>query len=356
MRQRLPLLRPVLVLGVSLIVTALCLLIFVRIDRVVVAHGHLAGGTAAVYAPWGGRIERVFVTPGDHVKAGGPLLCMESDPLQAEETRVEARIENLTGRIETLKADKARLVTEIHPAEVIQTARDLERARLELNSAEVKYNLTKKLWDMGLTTKLELQDAELSLDLAKVALKDAEEAPALLETRHGATIEQIEAEIRNLTGQIAEEGATLNETKRMLSLDTLTAGADGVVLGEELFELEGRTVTMGDELLRVSTGVSDRFEGTIFDSGRASSRPGYEVKIRLDGYPWMIHGTLPGRLDFVADRRDETGGFPVKVSFDPTDAPGPLFDGMKGQARIVVEEKVSLGRLLLEKLVGKKEP
>ena len=178
----------------------------------------------------------------------------------------------------------------------------------------------------------------------------------ILETRHEARIEQIDAEIRNLTGQITEEGATLSETKRMLALDTLTAAGGGIVIGEELLELEGQTVSVGDELLRVSTGVSDRFEGTIFDSGRASSRPGLKVKIRLDGYPWMLHGTLDGQLDFVADRRDETGGFPIKVSFDPSAAPGQLYDGMKGQARIIVEEKVSLGRLLVEKLVGKKEP
>ena len=141
----------------------------------------------------------------------------------------------------------------------------------------------------------------------------------------------------------------------MLALDTISAEADGVVLGTALFELEGRTVRCGDELFRLSTGAAERFEGLIFDTGRAAARPGFRVKIRLEGYPWLIHGTLAGRLDFVDDCRSAEGGFPVKVSFDPMSAPGPLFDGMKGQARIIVDEKVSLGRLLIEKIAGTKK-
>ena len=356
MHRRLPMFRPILILGVSLVVAAACLLLFVRIDRIVVARGVLAGGTVAVYAPWGGRVDEVFVAPGDSIAVMSPLLRMESDPLQAEESRIVARVENLENAIHTLESDRTRLVSELHPAEVIDASRDLERARLELASAETRHGITKKLWDMGLTTRLELQEAELTLDLARVALDEAEAAPAVLVARHKAEIERIDGEIESLAGQIVEEEASLGEIRRKLALDTLTAATDGIVLGEQLFELEGRTVGLGEELLRLSTGATNRFEGVIYDSGRASVRPGLQVRIRLDGYPWLLHGTLAGRLDFVADRRSEDGGFPVKVSFDSSNAPGPLYDGMKGQARIVVEEKVALGRLLVEKVAGTKEP
>ncbi|HUV35319.1 MAG TPA: biotin/lipoyl-binding protein [Patescibacteria group bacterium] len=356
MHRRLPLFRPVLTLGATLLIAVTVLLLFVRIDRVVVAHGHLAGGTMAVYAPWEGRVNKVFVTPGDRIEAGQPLVEMESAPLQAEEARIQARVENLTDRIETLRSEKDRLVSEVHPAEITQSSRDLERAHLELNSAEAHFNLTKQLWDMGLTTKFALQEAELALELGKVALKEAEAAAPILESKQHAQIEQMAAEIRFLAGQVVEEQAVQTELRRKLALDTLMADVDAIVLGNQLFELEGRTVSQGDELLRLSTGTAERFEGVLYDSGRASARPGLRVKIRLEGYPWLIHGTLSGHVDFVADRRDGDGGFPVKVSFDSSTAPGPLYDGMKGQARIVVEKKVSLGRLLIEKLVGTKEP
>lgn len=356
MHRRLPLFRPVLTLGATLLIAVIALLLFVRIDRVVVARGHLAGGTIAVYAPWGGRVEKVLVTPGDRIEAGRPLVEMESAPLQAEDARIQARVENLTDRIENLRAEKDRLISEVHPAEVIQSARDLERANLELNSADAHFNLTKQLWNMGMTTKFALQEAELALELAKVALTETKQAVPILGSKQRAEIERMAGEIRNLEGQIVEERAMQTELRRKLALGILVADADGMVLGNQLLELEGQTVSQGDELLRLSTGTADRFEGILHDSGRASARPGLRVKIRLEGYPWLIHGTLSGRVDYVADRRGGDGGFPVKVSFDSSTAPGPLYEGMKGQARIVVDEKVSLGRLLIEKVVGTKEP
>jgi multidrug resistance efflux pump len=310
----------------------------------------------AVYAPWEGRVAGVLVEPGDSVEAGRPLVLLDTGPLRSEETRIKVRIETLMEHIQTLRSEKTRLVSKLHPAEITQASRDLERARLELNSAQIRYNLTKQLWDMGLTTKLELQETVLALELAGVALKEAEHAAPLLESKHKAQIEHIEGEIRSLMGQADEERATLAEILRNAALGKMTADADGIVLGKQLFELVGRTVSPGDELLRLSTGTVERFEGTLHDSGRAAVRQGLRVKIRLEGYPWLIHGTLPGRVEFVGDRRSSDGGFPVKISFDSSDAPGRLFEGMKGQARIVVEEKVSLGRLLVEKIVGTEEP
>jgi hypothetical protein len=42
----------------------------------------------------------------------------------------------------------------------------------------------------------------------------------------------------------------------------------------------------------------------------------------------------------------------VEIEIEPAGAPGPLREGMAGTARIIVEEKVSLGRLFLERLTG----
>lgn len=352
MRRRLPLLRPVVTLGAALLVAVALLLLFVRIDRVVVAKGHLTGGTTAVYAPWDGRVADVLVKPGDRVSAGQPLLQMEPDPLQTEATQTETRIEILNNRLQSLQREKSLLISTVHPAEIEQAARELQRARLELTSAKTRFEYTKQLRDKGLATKLEFEEAELRLELAELALKEAEEAAPVLRSAQRASIEQKSSEIKGIEGEIEEEKAGHGELQRKLALSSITAEADGTVLGTRLFELAGQTVQQGEELFRLSTGKAERFEGVIFDTGRAWTRPGLPVKIRLEGYPWLIHGTMSGRLDFVADRSNSEGGFAVKISFDPLTAPGSLYEGMKGQARIIVEEKVSLGRVLVEKFVG----
>jgi HlyD family secretion protein len=352
MRRRLPLLRPVLTLGAALLVAIAMLLIFVRIDRVVVAKGHLTGGTMAVYAPWEGRIAEVLVKPGDEVTAGRPLVRMETEPLQAEATQTETRLEVLTKRLQILEREKIHLLTEVHTAELEKASRELQRAQLELTSAKKRFEYIKQLRDKGLATKPEFEETELNLELAELALQEAEEAVPVLQSMQRARIEQKSGEIQELEGQIEQETSVQSELQRKLALSSITAKAAGTVLGERLFELAGQTVQQGEELLRLSTGKAERFEGVIFDTGRARTRPGFPVKIRLEGYPWLIHGTMSGRLDFVADRSNSEGGFAVKISFDPSTAPGSLYEGMKGQARIIVKEKVSLGRVLVEKFVG----
>ena len=116
-------------------------------------------------------------------------------------------------------------------------------------------------------------------------------------------------------------------------------------MGDGLFD-----ACQPSRLSGLNVSPAERFEGSLADGGRSATRVGRKVKIRLDGYPWLIHGVLVGRVDRVADRRDAGGGFPVAISFDSSTAPGPLYEGMRGSARIIVEEKVSLGRLLIERM------
>jgi multidrug resistance efflux pump len=284
------------------------------------------------------------------------LIQFESESLDATEAQIQAHIETLKRRLRALGAEKARLTSEVHPAETGQAARESERARLEWENAQATYQRTQQLWREELASERELQDAELALRLAELAAHEAEKALPHLLAKQKVTLEQISGEIQEISGRVAEAQISLTETQRQLSLCTVRSPDDGIVIGSDLFELEGQAVSQGDELMRLATGDAERFDGFLDDSGRARTRPGLPVKIRLEGYPWLIHGTLAGRVEVVADRRNPEGGFPVQISFDPASAPGFLCEGMKGQARVVVEEKVSLGRLLIEKLAGTQKP
>jgi hypothetical protein len=46
----------------------------------------------------------------------------------------------------------------------------------------------------------------------------------------------------------------------------------------------------------------------------------------------------------------------VVVAFEAGRGPGPLLDGMTGQARIVVGQRVTLGKLLVERVLGVDSP
>ncbi len=352
MRRRLPLLKTIVSASVAFLVVAIALLLFVRVDRVVVARGRLAGGSVAITAPQSGLVQRVFVRPGERVQRGRPLIELEPHALQADSARSRAQLDAQSEVLASQQAERDHLVREVQPAEVEQAARALKQAELMLERAEGRLALKHQLHEAELATLPELQDAQLERDLAALALQEARQTHDGLAARQALEREKIAEQIHSARGSVDAERATLADLDRRLRRCTVSAETSGVVVGSDLLELTGRAVTEGQELCRIAVGGAERFEGRLPDLGGAKARAGLPVKIRLEAYPWLLHGTVRGRLEFVAGRGD-TGGFPVIVALEGGRAPGPLLEGMFGEARIVLEEKVSLARLLVEKVVGK---
>ncbi|MFH1999379.1 MAG: hypothetical protein ABIK28_06845 [Planctomycetota bacterium] len=356
MRSKMPFLRLILFLGAAFVLTVAAIVYFVRIDRVVVAKGRLMGGSVAVRAPCEGQVAQKLVNPGEHVEAGQTVVLLESKHLDAQEEQIRVRLRSIGLQIEALEAERKRLVSEVHPAETGRTKRAVERARLELANADLYFNRIKNLWVDERISKSEYENAELVLKLAKLSLKESEQALEDLAPEQKAGFDRLGDERKQLEGRIAEEEAAMKELERQRALCRVEAGQAGLVLGTGLFELEGKAVQAGDELLRLAVGPAERFLGRLDDSGRTVAAPGQRVMIRLDGYPWLLHGTLPGTVTIVAQGRDGDSGFPVEITINPKSGPGPLYEGMGGEARIVIEEEVSLGRLLMEKISGKQGP
>jgi len=356
MRRRIPFLRTVIALGVALVLSTVGVLVFARVDRVVVAPGRLVGATVLVRAPWAGQVQVCRVRPGQTVAAGEPLLELRTDALHAERTRISSRLDGLGSRIAALEAERAHAAGELHPGEHAQAERSIERARLELAQARARAEALEQLRTLGLVSQLELEQAELGRDLASVELDAATEERPLLEARQTTELESLDAEIRAAEAERAEQRSHLAELEHALSQSIVVAEAGGVVVGEQLEQLPGRVVAEGEVLLRVATGRVERFEGVLADRGRAICRVGLRAKVRLDAYPWLVHGSLVGTVARVADGPDASGSFPVAIDVDPSTAPGELYEGMHGQARVIVAERVPLGRLLIEKAAGVAEP
>ncbi|MEN8007977.1 MAG: HlyD family efflux transporter periplasmic adaptor subunit [Candidatus Krumholzibacteriota bacterium] len=360
MRRPLPLLRPLSLLGTVFLLTVVAVFVFLRIDRVVVAPGCFTGGTLAVRAPLDGRVVTAAVKPGQQVAPGQLLVEFDSEPLEAEIGLAQTRIRDLERHKIDLAAEMERLTTGIHPAEAEQARREVERSKLALEDARTARERARQLAEEGLVAEEKLQEADLALRLAEIELAGRTDAVPLLERRQTEVIATLRRDAAAVDAELAEEQLTLRESQRRRTLCSVLAPDSGVVVGTGLYELEQRYLEEGEDLLRIERGVSARFEGWLDDHGRALARGGQEVKIRLDGYPWLLHGTVPGKVEFVSGRRDGNGegaaGFPVVVAYVAGSGPGPLLDGMTGRARIVVGERVSLGRLLLERVMGVDDP
>ena len=354
-RRSLPLLRPVLGLGLGLVAVAVAGLVLLRIERVVVARGHLVGGSVAVTAPRPGRVEKVLVADGSPVRAGTVLLLLEDDELAATARELETRLEGLALRERELRERLARMERELFPAERAQADRAVERAEVELRQVDVRARATERLGREGLASDLDVEQARLAREKARVALEEARRARALLPRRQRLRADELRARAEAVAAERAEVETRLASVRAEMQRSAVVAPADGAVACPGCEELSGRWVEAGEELLRLVSREVSAFEGLLPDRGRARVRPGQVVKIRLDAWPWMLHGVLPGQVTSVGPVRGE-GGWPVRIEIDPARGPGPLYEGMTGEARIVVGERASLGRLLLERLAGTPSP
>ena len=332
-------------------------LLFWRIDRVVVSPGMLAGGTVQACAPRGGVVAAVLVRAGQAVRAGEVLLRLDVRDLEAEAAGRLARLEGLRGELEARIAERRRLVESVHPREREEAAGVLEQARVGEERAGIETTAAQRLGEQGIVGRIEVRKAELDLKLASMARARAEEGIALLDAQHRAALEALDAEEWRLEGEIEAERIGWEAAVARIAASDIRAPVDGTVEGEGLADLVGGAVSEGEDVLRVRREAPGRFEGALADAGRASVREGQPATIRLDGFPWLIHGTLRGTVERVAERRRAAAGFAVEIAIaGGKDGPGPLQEGMSGTARIQVGERVALGRLLLERVTGRTAP
>jgi len=351
--RRPPLLRTLLALSAGLLLVSAGLGVFLRLDRVSVAPGLLTGGSVAICVPRDGMIEKVLIRSGQTVRAGEPLVQIDTRQLQLEAASRLSAIDALEIRRRAAVAGLGHLQDAVQPKEREEAARHQEGSRLRLAQAEISAEATARLGSEGITGQLQVRQAELDRRIAAVAVEEAEQAVSLLQERHSAQRDAIAADIRRLEEEIHAESVQRDATVKTIEDSLLRASSDGVVATERVAELAGRSVRAGEEILRLAVAAPTRFEGMLSDLARTPVRPQQRVKIRLDGYPWLLHGTLKGQVVRVSERREAGAGFPVEVELDPATAPGLLTEGMRGTARIVVEEKISLLRLLLESATGR---
>lgn len=346
-------LRPLLALSAALLLTAAGVLFFWKLDRVGLAPGLLTGSSHQVCAPRDGIVLAVKIRSGQKVAKGDELVTLDPQGPELEARSRLAALQGLEADLAEARAEIARLEKEVRPREREEAEAVLEKARLRLASAESTSTALTRLGEQSLASRLQVEQAETDRKLAAITVKDAERAIQLLSAHHGGRLGALQAEEKRLEGEIQAETLKREAAQRALADSVVRSPVEGVVTTVGLDDLPGRAVEAGDEILRVANGTPDRFEGYLSDTARAQVRSDQSVKIRLEAYPWLVYGTLRGRVVGVSERRELERGFPVQIAVEPSTAPGPLREGMRGTARIVIEEKISLVRLFLEKATNR---
>ncbi len=362
-----------IVLAVALIAIFLFQADYARKETV---PGYLApsAGVVRVFAPRAGTIKAVEVAEGQKVTAGQPLFTVVVDQTTADGANVdEAVLDALTGQ-------KALLAERIATQETLAA---FERERLNLQLAGIEAEIGQ------LEAQIEAQQERVTLLGDRAASFEQLRARGVLskadqEVRREAYLQQKQY-LGSLRQALVARRSDLAATRGTLSqLPTVTAQKiqllrnDLLETGQQIAEIEGRRgyVVRAPAAGRVSTlqAAAGRLadprqpqlsilpndgalQAELFVPTRAAGfvRPGQEVRILYDAFPYQRFGTYRGRIvtisrsmllesDISAPVALREPAYKVIVALDRQDIaadgrPTPLQVDMLLKADIVLEKR-----------------
>jgi membrane fusion protein len=342
-------------------------------DRVATVRGVVtpASGVSRLVAPQPGIVTAVLVRQGEEVRRGAPMMRIASTALLPSGTAASAARLAAFGRQEQIAredigaeaqragAERARLRDQMAQLAAAGRSLDLQatlqRQRIASNEARLR-NLA-PLRERGYVSVVAYQQQEEMVLTLRQQLAELEQRRAA--ASHEADqlrlrIGELDAESRHATLQSAaaiaelDRGAAEAQTEAEILLAAPVAGRVAA-----LHVLPGRSVAAAEE---VATMVqSDALEVTLLvpSSAVGSLRPGQEVVLRYDAFPYQRYGVGRGVVKDIAATVSaapaEAGAAPayrVRVALARNGAPFALRPDMSLSAGIVIERRSLLDWLL----------
>jgi HlyD family secretion protein len=221
-----------------------------------------------VRAERAGLISRIWISRGQLVRKGDPLVELDTRVASADLSKAQAAIQEAQAQEKVLKQGG-------RVAERQQIDADLARARLDLDAAQKSYQAVERLVAKQAATRQELDSARQLVDQLQLRIQ-------ALEKNKAALVTGIDQEIAKARLQEAESAAAVAQTN--LDLTVIRAPMDGTVYDFDL--KQGSYLNPGDPIAKV--GRLDRVRVTVYvdepDLGRV--REGEPVTITWDGLPF----------------------------------------------------------------------
>lgn len=341
----------------ALAATALIWSYWGHLDIVAEAQGKIqpTGRVKVVQPLETGKVKAVHVGNGAHVKAGDVLVELDATAVLSEERELATRLAAVQAEITRRRAaiaaarKKASAVpaliwagaipAAIREREALVLAGDLGQlaaalaslaAQRQQKQAEIERliqtiaaqkaliaTLTQRvtiratLLERDAGTKVGLIDAQETLQRQQTAL--ATETGQLAEARAALTVldkdsaKTVDSFVADNLQRLAEAERQADELTQKLAKAQarsghmiLTSPLDGKVQASAITTL-GQVVTTGEELMRiVPEGSVLEIEAYLANRDVGFIRPGQEVVIKIESFPFTRYGTLTGRVVHVA--------------------------------------------------------
>ena len=338
-----------------------------------------------------GRIEEIYVTAGDLVIKGKPLVRIDPTELQSSQEAQWAATQASLNEVQNARtavssAQQALVVAEASVAaarqQVFAMQTNVDRAQVDLNTAQRELKRYTELIEAGVSSRLEYDTARDRFETAKIAL---ETAKANLESQKIAVKEATERAnqqriaVKDAQTSIKSSEMRANQQSAMLRGQTIRrdkatqlSPLNGVVadiptrVGE--FAVAGLSTT---PLMTIADMSQINVEVNVDETEINNVKVGQEAKVKVDALgDKEIKAVVTQKNPLAISKSDQTGGLSNRVNVQEAkefkvtlelrelteETQLALRPGMSSTATITTDTKTNVMAVPLESIVERQAP
>ncbi len=335
-----------------------------------------------------GRIEEIYVTAGDQVAKGKPLVRVDPTQLQSNQeaqwAATQASINDVqNARNAVNSAQQSLIVAEASVAaarqQVVALQTSVDRAQVDLNTAQRELKRVTDLIEAGVssrfeydtardryeTAKIALETAKANLEAQKISVKEATERA----NQQRIAVKEAQTSIKSSEMRASQQQAMLRGQQSQRSKATQLSPLNGVVadiptrVGE--FAVAGLSTT---PLMTIADMSQINVEVNVDETEINHVKVGQEAKVKVDALgDKEIKAVVTQKNPLAISKSDTTGGLSNRVNVQeakefkvtlelrdlPEDIQTALRPGMSSTATITTDTKNNVLAVPLESIVEK---
>jgi HlyD family secretion protein len=338
-----------------------------------------------------GRIEEIYVNPGDQVTQGKPLIRIDPTQLQSSQEAqwalAQAAINDVqNARTAVASAQQGLVVAESSVASArqqlvaLQTA--VERAQVDLNTAQRELKRYSDLIEAGVTSRSEYDAARDRFDQAKLALQTARanvesQRIAVKEATERANqqkivIREAQTGIRSSEMRANQQQALLRGQSSQRSKATQLSPLNGVVADIPTRVGEYAVASLSSTPLMTIADMSTiNVEVNVDETEISNVEVGQQAKVKVDALgDKEVMGVVTQKNPLAVSKSDVQGGLSNRVNVQeakefkvtvelrdmPDEVRNGLRPGMSATATITTKTRNNVVAVPLEAIVEKAAP
>ncbi len=358
----------------------------------------------------GGRIEEIYVKPGDHVTLGQPLVRLDPTQLQSSQEAQAAAVQASFSEVQNARQQVVSAETNVQQAQqglnaaeaglasaqqqVVTAQTSVDRAKVDLAAAQRELKRQTDLVEAGVSsrfdydaardrydqTQVALRTAQAQLQQQKVAVEEAkarvnQQKVAVEEARNGVKSAQVG--VQTAQARVSQAEASLrgqsSQRSKATQLSPLTGVIADIPAREGQFALANFQTT---PLMTIADMSAINVEVNVDETEIKEVQEGQPVKIKIDA---MGDRELPGKVTqknpLAVSKSDTSGGglttrvntqeakeFKVVIELDksggqiPDDVWNALRPGMTATTVITTATKQDVLSVPLQAVIEKPAP